>query len=228
MRAVPIDVSPGVLPAPDPLDKESIVSHTVHVEIVMDVVCAPSYLSYTRFQRAAARHRAGGGDVEVTFRPFQLDPGAPPYGEPLADVLLRRFGPGFREFVAPAAVEASEEGVVIDFDHAVAANTFEAHRLIATAARQGLGERMAERLFRAHFADGRDVGDHETLAELADEVGVGVRDPGSDDLRGELRRVRELGVTGVPVFSFDGRLTLSGAQSEEALLAALQRAGATS
>src|ERR1051326_759618 len=62
------------------------------VEVVLDIACVWSYLGYTCFARAVERHRDGGDEVDVVFRPFQVDPDANPRGEPLRDVLRRNFG----------------------------------------------------------------------------------------------------------------------------------------
>ncbi|MEU5944304.1 DsbA family protein [Micromonospora sp. NPDC047465] len=72
------------------------------VEFVFDVPCVWSCFAYARFQRAAARIRAGGGEVTVRFRPFQLDPRATADGEPKIDVLRRAFGAG-RTTPSPAS-----------------------------------------------------------------------------------------------------------------------------
>ncbi|MEU5944305.1 DsbA family protein [Micromonospora sp. NPDC047465] len=95
-------------------------------------------------------------------------------------------------------------------------DTLPAHRLIAVAARQGRGEAMVERLFRAHHTDELNVADPATLRRLAGEVGVAWQDGGDDDVRAALARVRAEGVRGVPVFRIAGR-TLNGALSEETL-----------
>jgi predicted DsbA family dithiol-disulfide isomerase len=196
---------------------------TQHVEIILDTACGWSYLGYTRFARAAARHRANGGRIEVIFRPFQLDPAATTTGEPLLEVLRHKFGGNVDEDNARFTETAAQDGLKINYDRALHANTFEAHRLIATAARQGLAEPMVERLFRAHYTDGLNVGDAHTLAKLAAEVGVTTSDSGADALRTEIATVRRRGITGIPVFVFEDGSVLTGGLSEEVLFRALQR-----
>jgi len=198
---------------------------TRNVQIVLDPACGWSFLTYTRFERAAARYRALGGEVAVTFRPFQLDPDAVNDGEPLLDVLRRKFGENAARNTVDFAALAAKDGLEVNYDRAVHSNTFEAHRLIATAARQGLAERMVDRLFRAHYTDGLDIGAADTLAKLAAEIGVkqGESEAGADEVRAELDSVRKSGVRGVPVFRFEGGPEFSGAQQEDALFAALEQ-----
>jgi predicted DsbA family dithiol-disulfide isomerase len=192
------------------------------VELTMDVICAWSYMGFTRFERAAARHRARGGEIEVTFRPFELAPGAPTDGIPLLDALRFAMGENAPRDAARVAEIAAYDGLELNHGRAIATGTFEAHRLIALASAQGQGEKMAERLFRAHFTDGLHIGDTSTLQGLAAEVGVTWDDSGADETLQELARVRREGITAVPVFRFEDGTTLSGAQPEAALSAALE------
>ncbi len=94
---------------------------------------------------------------------------------------------------------------------------------------------MVEALFKAYFCAGRDVGDLETLAAIAGEVGLPGADTLTERLAGPDGRTevldrmaysRDQGVTGVPFFVFAGTLSLSGAQSEETFLYLLDRAAA--
>ena len=91
---------------------------------------------------------------------------------------------------------------------------------------------MVERLFRAYFLEGRFIGDREVLAAIAGEAGLS-RDAarayldseaGTDTIEAMDRRVRELGVTGVPFFIFDGRVAVSGAQEAPVLVGAMEQA----
>ena len=84
------------------------------------------------------------------------------------------------------------------------------------------------------FCAGRDVGDAATLAEIAGEVGLNATDVRTrlagpdtrDAILDRIRFSRDQGVTGVPFFSFDGKLSLSGAQGEETFLQVLDRVAA--
>jgi predicted DsbA family dithiol-disulfide isomerase len=194
---------------------------SARVDIVLDLVCAHSYLAYTRFARAVARRRAEGDRIAVTFSPFQLAPQAPVNAGPLLAVLERAFGPRALDDTARIKKSAAAEGLVLDYERAVATNTFEAHRLVALAARQGLAEQAVERLFRAHFTDGIDIGDPGSLAALAGELGVAYDDSGAAETQAELDRVRAEGIRGVPVFRFGDGTVVSGSATEEELDARL-------
>jgi predicted DsbA family dithiol-disulfide isomerase len=195
---------------------------TRRVAIVLDPACIWSYLAYTRFARAAARRRAEGDAVEVTFRPFQVDPQATTEGEPLTDVLRRLFGDKMEQQKAHATTLAEADGLAMNFDLTVHANTFQSHRLIALAAKQGQSERMVERLFRAYHSEGLNVADPDVLAKLAAEAGLTMHADGADELRAEMQEVLRSGVRGVPVFLFEDGPTLTGAPTEDTLREALE------
>ncbi|MDX3642266.1 DsbA family oxidoreductase [Streptomyces sp. MB09-02B] len=200
---------------------------TTRVEVVADVICAASYIAYVRLERAIGRVRADGAEVEVVFRPFQLAPDAGFTGEPLLEVLAERFGGHVVAETERAAADAVHDGVRLDYGRALAADTFEAHRLIASAAARGLAEPMVERLFRAHFTDGLNIAEAPVLDRLAAESGVTANDASAAELRTELSRIRARGIRSVPRISIDDGPWLTGAQPETTYERALRCAGPT-
>lgn len=209
----------------------------VEIEIWSDVVCPWCYLGKRRFERALAgfAHR---GAVRVRFRSFELDPGAAPEPEPTVPMLARKYRQS--EAAVLASMQqltrtAAAEGLEYHLPEADSGNTFDAHRLIHAAAEHGRGEELAERLFRAHFTEGRSVFDHDSLALLAEEAGLdGARarevlagGEYADDVRADERQARVYGATGVPFFVLDGRYGISGAQPTELFGRALEEAWST-
>lgn len=191
------------------------------VEIFSDVVCPWCYVGHARFARAAQAFRDKGGTIEVTMRPFQLNPDAPAEGEPLLPALERKFGGNVAQMTSRVTEVAAGEGLELRFDQAISANTLEAHRLVEVATGQGKGEEMADLLFRAHFTDGLNVGDPEVLAKLAAEAGVRDTGEGAAEVREQIARAGRLGITGVPLFLFEGKFAVSGAQPYETMTAAI-------
>lgn len=91
---------------------------------------------------------------------------------------------------------------------------------------------MSERLFRAYFVEGRDIGDQATLSALASEVGL-VREAaaaflaseeGVQEVRAFENEAHRLGINGVPFMILDRRLGVSGAQPPEILVQAIREA----
>lgn len=191
----------------------------MNVEIFSDVVCPWCYLGRARFAGAVQRF---GDAVEVTWRPFQLDPDAS--GGGLAEhALAEKFGgPGrVAEMHDRMRGLMAAEGLPYAPEKAIQANTRDAHRVIAMAGEAGVQDAVVGRLFRAQHAEGRDLNDHGTLAELAAEVGLErvwerlAAGDGDATVTEQLESARRLGITGVPFFVFEGTWAVSGAQSRE-------------
>jgi predicted DsbA family dithiol-disulfide isomerase len=196
--------------------------HRPHrVEAVLDFVCVHCYLGFTRYLRAVRRHRADGGTVETVLRPVQLRPQASPVGEPLVEVWARERGAAVAARLAADTSFGADDGLELNFRRAVFTNTFDAHRLAAQASAQGKGEEMAERLFRAYFADGLNIADTTVLDRLAAETGVMTTSGGAEALQAELARVRALDLPAPPVILPAGGPVLSGEIREDDVLAAL-------
>jgi predicted DsbA family dithiol-disulfide isomerase len=208
----------------------------VRVEIWSDVVCPWCYIGKRKFEAALASYE-GDETFEVVWRPFQLDPTAPKgTAQPVKEVYEKKFGGPERAAEIIEHVSSVAAGVGLDFamDRAVRANTMDAHRLIGYALSIDGPTRQSavkERLMKAYFSEGRNVGDAATLASLAAEVGMdhnGVAaflasDEGKTELAAELEEAMDIGVTGVPHFVFDGRWAIPGAQDPELFLRAFQR-----
>jgi predicted DsbA family dithiol-disulfide isomerase len=204
----------------------------VNVEIWSDVVCPWCYIGKRRFEAALQRF-AGAADVSVTFRAFQLDPGAPPgAATPVSEVYERKFGPGQADqLIDRVTTLAAEEGLTFHLDRALRANTLLAHRVLWLARQRGVQEAVKERLLRAYFTEGRNVGDPDTLAELAAECGLDhdevlgylASDAGQAEVATDLTEAFELGITAVPTYVFDGRWSVPGAQDPDTFLRVLER-----
>ena len=202
------------------------------IEIWSDIACPWCYLGKHRFE-AALEQFEGRNDVEVTYRSFQLDPSAPPVSPgTLNELLSKKYGMPVAQAEAMNARMAAmgePEGIAFHFDRARPANTFDAHRVVHLANEHGKGDAMKERLFEAYFRDGRIVSDPDTLVALADEEGLDARpviasSEFADDVRADIERARELGISGVPFFVFDEKYGVSGAQTADVLLETMREA----
>jgi predicted DsbA family dithiol-disulfide isomerase len=219
----------------------------VEIEIYSDVVCPWCYLGKTRLEAALASF---DGEVVLRWKPFQLDPTTPLDCRPLVSWLTPKFGgeSRVREVMAHVTALAAAEGLTFDFDRALIANTFNAHRLLwfadqpesvvfgATADTQ---PELADALHRAHFTHGLDIGSTEVLVGLAEGVGLeGDRvrwllstTEGTAEVRGQIAAAHDLSITSVPTFVFAGKYAVTGAQEVETLRGVLaevaQREGMT-
>jgi predicted DsbA family dithiol-disulfide isomerase len=202
------------------------------VEIYSDVVCPWCYIGERRFEKALGAF-PGGDEVEVVFRPYQLQPDAPVAATPLSGWLAKKFGANVDRMLSRVSDAAAEEGITIDWDNALAVNTLTAHRLSWLAEREygaRLQRALVEALFHAHFSEGGDVGNHEALTRLAGSVGMDearvreflASDEGLTEVTQALDEARELGIAAVPTFVFDGKYAVQGGQPTSTFLEVLE------
>ena len=201
----------------------------MNIEVWYDLVCPWCYLGKRRLESVLLGF---GGGVSMTFRAYQLDPSPVPAPLPIRQAMAAKVGGPAQadQMLAHVTTIARAEGLALRYDRAVAANTFDAHRLVAWAAAQDLQLMMIETLQRAHFVDGVDLGSRRELARLAGSVGL---DPqtalaylsspaGTDAVHADLAEARELGITSVPTFVVDRKYVVQGAQEPPALRSALE------
>lgn len=208
------------------------------VEIWSDVICPWCYIGKRRFESALSRF-PHSRHVEVVWRSFELDPGAPQQHPGTLDQMLAdKYGIGLEQAEAmnsQVSELALAEGLDYRLDDARPGNTFDAHRLLHYAATKELRAEAKERLLRAYFNEGKPIGELDTLVSLAGEIGLDsgeVRsvlesDAFSEEVRADEVRARALGANGVPFFVFDERYGVSGAQPADLLLEVLQKAWET-
>ncbi|HWI06099.1 MAG TPA: DsbA family oxidoreductase [Solirubrobacteraceae bacterium] len=209
----------------------------MHVEIWSDIACPWCHIGKRRFESALAsyEHR---DQVSVTWRSFELDPGAPaqrPHDS--ATHLAEKYGMSRDQALAMnerMTQTAAGEGLDFRLDIARGGNTFDAHRIVHLAAAHGAQDAMQERLMRAYLGEGALMSDHATLQRLALEVGLPedeVRDVLATDryaaeVREDERTAAQLGIQAVPFFVVDRAIGASGAHPPAQLLELLRQARA--
>ncbi len=211
---------------------------TVTVDVYSDLVCPWCYIGKRRFE--AALDRVGDrleADVEITYKPYQLDPtAAPGVSTPVFEAYSRKFGGAQRatEIIDHVTTTAAADGLEFHMDKALRANTLLAHRLLWLAAQPGspvAQEPLKERLLKAYFTDGLAIGDPDVLAECAAEVGFDradvdeflSSDRGTAEVQTELAEARESGITAVPTYVFNDRWAVPGAQDPETFVRVLEK-----
>lgn len=206
----------------------------MRVEIWSDVVCPWCYIGKRRFEAALDRF-AHRDEVEVTWRSFELDPGAPAERSgDMAGHLARKYGlsPDQAEAtLARLTAVAAAEGLDYHLDRCRSGNTLDAHRLIHLGAECGVQDAVKERFLAGYFTEGEPIGDRPTLARLAVEAGLDPRDVDAvlagdafaAAVRADEEMGRELDITGVPCFVVDGRFAIPGAQDADTILRILER-----
>jgi len=204
----------------------------MRIDIYSDTVCPWCYLGKRRFEAALALRPQY--EPRVVFRPFELNPDLPVEGVERAWFLSTRITSldRFKEGERTLAELGLAVGIEFRFDLIERVpNTRRSHLLLALAARRGLQSAVKERLLRAYFQEGRDIGDIDELVRLGVEAGLAEGETrialalraGQDAVVAAERHASALGLTGVPAFIFNGEYALSGAQPPAALADAMDQ-----
>jgi predicted DsbA family dithiol-disulfide isomerase len=196
----------------------------IRLDIFSDPVCPWCYVGKANLDRALAAH--ADHPFVVQWHPFQLNPDMPPEGVAKRAYLEQKFG-------GKARVDAIHErlrevaraaGVDMDPDKPQRMpNTLNAHRLIHWAGIEEVQQAVVDALMRAYWAEGRDIGDPPTLADIAGENGMDREatlrlmqsDADADDIQARDQDARQKGVNAVPTFLIAQQYVVSGAQPTE-------------
>lgn len=207
----------------------------MRIEIWSDIACPWCYIGKRRFETALGDF-AHKDEVEVAWRSYQLDPGLPDHYEGSeTDYLGQTKGmpvEQVRQMFEHVTQQAAGEGLAYDFESIVVANSFTAHRLLHLAKSHGVMSRAEEELMSGHFEKGRDIGDLDYLAEVAQSVGIDAAetrrilstDEYTAEVKADIAEAQALGANGVPLFVIDRKYAISGAQPPEAFARALETA----
>jgi predicted DsbA family dithiol-disulfide isomerase len=175
-------------------------------------------------------------EVEVEWKSFELDREAPVRSpDDMFDHLAKKYGKTRDEakaMVAGTVERARSVGLEYAMEKAVLGSSFDAHRLIQYAKTKGKGDAAEERLFQAFFMRGEHIGDHDVLKQIASEIGLDAKEVGTmlasdaftEAVHADEYEAQQIGVRGVPFFVLDNKYAVSGAQSSEHFLGALEQA----
>lgn len=170
-------------------------------------------------------------EVEVHWRPYELNPEMPVEGLDRRAYRSAKFGSWDRSQVLDADTVAAgrPDGVAFDYDRIERTpNTHRAHRLSWLARREGLQTELARAILEGYFAGGKDIGDIDTLVALAEQAGMKTPDlreflegtEGTDEVRAQEAEALRSEVRGVPSFDIEGTV-VGGALRTDLLRTAL-------
>jgi predicted DsbA family dithiol-disulfide isomerase len=194
------------------------------IEIYADFICPWCYIGLGRLTRLEKER-----PVRLHWNPYLLRPDTPAGGVPLTSIL-----PPERLERAEAAVREATQAAGLPLNRpALVPNTRQAHEIGFLAEAKGLDDAYHRAVFSAYFAQARNIGDAEVLAQIGEEVGM-ARDEILEVLhtgryRSEVDHATtdafERGIRSVPNFIFSSGKAFSGALPYEAFLSAVDAAG---
>lgn len=203
------------------------------LDVVSDIMCPWCYIGKRRLAKAVSI--ASEIDIEIRWRPFQLDATLPEDGKDYRQYHEDKFGSPQKvdELRARMTEAGLAEGVPFAFDKvARAPNTLNVHRLIRWAGPVGVQNELVDRLFSLLFVEGADLTQISVLASAAAEVGMDfdratellASDQDRETVREEIELAHRMGVTSVPCFIIENKYAVLGAQDPAIIAQALRQA----
>lgn len=204
------------------------------IEIWSDIMCPFCYIGKRRFEQALETFE-GKDKVEIEWKSYLLSPElVTDPNKNLHEFLAEHKGvsleeaKGMNDYVTNMAAQT---GLTYNFDKAIPANSFNAHRMLHFAKEFGKQNEAEEALFKAYFTDGKNIDDAATLSEIAASVGLDTaalaEAMGSEayfqDVVMDVQEAQNIGVRGVPFFVFNRKYGVSGAQESGTFLEVLEK-----
>lgn len=204
------------------------------IEIWSDVMCPFCYIGKHNFEQALEK-LPFNNEVEVEWKSFQLDPTLDAE-KPQNTIEYFKEKKGFpteqaSQMISQVAGMGKASGIDFNFEKALIINTFTAHKLLHLAKKHGKSSEMEEALFKAHFIDGKNVGDQEVLVSLAESLGIDKDEARealssnefNDGINQDIQEAQNNGISSVPFFVLNGKYAVFGAQPAEVFAEALQQ-----
>lgn len=188
------------------------------LQMFSDFICPFCYIGFQ-----TARKLAPEFGLEIDWRSFQIHPEWPAEGMPASEY-RRELDPRQRRAIW-ARIEAMAEAAGFTMrSPEILANSRLALEANEFARECGRQDAFEERIYRAYFNEGLNIGSRGVVTDLAADVGIDRADLDlalesgrySMRLKNNALIARQRGVDGVPTF-FLGEYPLVGAQSEDVM-----------
>ena len=192
----------------------------ITIDLYHDTVCPWCRIGKAHLRQALQDW--DGPPVEINYHTFYLNPDIPAEGYDFGPYMEAKGGGRMKleQFFDAPRDTGARAGLNFNFEAITRApNTTLSHQLInlAPAAQR---EAMIDAVYAAYFEHGRDIGDLDTLLDIAAAQGLD-RDQtaarltagdGLQNVQQDLAFARQNGISGVPFFVINNKYAFSGAQ----------------
>lgn len=215
----------------------------IPVLIWSDIACPWCFVGKANLENAIKELEAdsAGLELQIQWKAFELDPTP---REPSKQAYVDRLAAKYQRSVEQAQEMIDNMSLAIrnagghaDFGKVIAANTFDAHRLIQWAGEtdrsgvtKGAQHRLTDGFMRAYLGQGLNLADSDAILALIDSLGLDrevaatvlASEQFADTVRADEHAAEQNGVRGVPFFVI-GNYGLSGAQPSATLIEAIRQ-----
>jgi predicted DsbA family dithiol-disulfide isomerase len=204
------------------------------IDIVSDVMCPWCVVGYKNLETALSELK-DEIKAEITWHPFELNPDMPIEGQDLNQHLMQKYnlteqqGDENRKNMLEAGQRA---GFTFNFDgKRIMINSFDLHRLLTWARKEGKQTELKLAFFEAHFTNLKYLNQLDTLLDVVASVGLDKAiardilqsDQYAQEVSQEQAQFKQLGITSVPTFIINDKYAITGGQPSDSFIQAFKQ-----
>lgn len=193
----------------------------IRLDIFADPVCPWCLIGKAELDRALESRP--DHPFAITWQPFQLDPQMPQAGMDYVAYMKMKFGDEKGILAAMKPVMEASERLGLWINPSLierVPNTLNAHRLLHWAGLEGVQTPVMSGLMRAHWREGRNIGNPDVLAGIGEQAGMNgevirrllATAEDRDEIAARELHARQRGIGSVPTFIVAETHVVTGAQ----------------
>ena len=197
-----------------------------------DTICGWCYIGKERLKQAL--REVGGNGIKVTNLPFQLNPDMPLEGMDRIQYIKKKFGSieNAKPMYDNMILQGQQENLEIKLDKIKKTpNTVKSHLLIDYAKLNKVENEVMDSIFESYFFKAKDIGDENVLLQIGKKHDLDIKGLEKFITQKEnLQKIdkldtiaKQMGISGVPFYIFNDKISISGAETVENLTKAINK-----
>ena len=204
----------------------------MEIKMFSDTICGWCYIGKERLKQAL--REVGGNGIKVTNLPFQLNPDMPMEGMDRIQYIKKKFGSieNAKPMYDNMILQGQQENLEIKLDKIKKTpNTVKSHLLIDYAKLNKVENEVMDSIFESYFFKAKDIGDENVLLEIGKKHDLDIKGLEKFITQKEnLQKIdkldtiaKQMGISGVPFYIFNDKISISGAETVENLTQAINK-----
>jgi predicted DsbA family dithiol-disulfide isomerase len=204
----------------------------MEIKMFSDTICGWCYIGKERLKQAL--REVGGNGIQVTNLPFQLNPDMPMEGMDRIQYIKKKFGSieNAKPMYDNMILQGQQENLEIKLDKIKKTpNTVKSHLLIDYAKLNKVENEVMDSIFESYFFKAKDIGDENVLLEIGKKHDLDIKGLEKFITQKEnLQKIdkldtiaKQMGISGVPFYIFNDKISISGAETVENLTKAINK-----
>lgn len=204
----------------------------MEIKMFSDTICGWCYIGKERLKQAL--REVGGNSIQVTNLPFQLNPDMPMEGIDRIQYIKKKFGSieNAKPMYDNMILQGQQENLEIKLDKIKKTpNTVKSHLLIDYAKLNKVENEVMDSIFESYFFKAKDIGDENVLLEIGKKHDLDIEGLEKFITQKEnLQKIdkldtiaKQMGISGVPFYIFNDKISISGAETVENLTKAINK-----